>query len=56
MKKLTLMTLLACSVLMTTSASARDDIGQYSVTEFECGADAIMAGVALKGTLVKFEQ
>jgi hypothetical protein len=23
-------------------------------TEFECGAGAIMAGVALKGTLVKF--
>jgi uncharacterized protein YbjQ (UPF0145 family) len=25
-----------------------------SETEFECGAGAIMAGVALKGTLVKF--
>ena len=25
-----------------------------SETEFECGAGALMAGVALKGTLVKF--
>lgn len=26
-----------------------------SETEFECGAGAVMAGVALKGTLVKFD-
>jgi len=27
-----------------------------SETEFECGAGALMAGVALKGTLVKFDK
>ena len=27
-----------------------------SETEFECGAGALMAGVALKGTLVKFQK